>query len=497
MSKTKRTAITPTREEDYPAWYLEVIKEADLAEHSVVRGCMVIKPWGCALWENIQSILDKKIKETGHQNFYFPLFIPLSFLAKEAEHIEGFAKECAVVTHHRLEKNDEKGLVPAGELEEPLIIRPTSEVVIGEAFSRWIKSYRDLPLLGNQWANVVRWEMRTRLFLRTSEFLWQEGHTAHAESKEAIEEAEKMLDVYRILAEEFLAMPVICGKKTENEKFPGAEITYCIESMMQDKKALQAGTSHFLGQSFSKAFDIKYLSREGRQEHVWTTSWGVSTRLIGGLIMTHSDDDGLVLPPKVAPIQIVIIPLIHKLENTKQILNYCEALASDLKAQVYSNSPLKVEIDTKEKGHGDKVWGWVKKGVPIRLEIGMKEVENNAVYMARRDLAPNEKKSIEVTEFAKNAVSLLEEIQQNLFIRAQKYREENSIEITSVNEFYKFFEEKSGFVYSYWSGDEKTEDELKQKLKVTARCIPLNGKRGKCIFTGKEDSQLTIFAKAY
>lgn len=500
--KAKRTAINPTREQDYPAWYLEVIKAADLAEHSIARGCMVIKPWGCALWENIQVELDKQIKATGHENFYFPMFIPLSLMAKEAQHVDGFAKECAIVTHHRLEEDAEHGLVPAGKLEEPLIIRPTSEVVIGEAYSRWINSYRDLPLLGNQWANVVRWEMRTRLFLRTSEFLWQEGHTAHAEKDEAIEEAEKMLEVYRSLSEDFLAVPVILGKKTIHEKFPGADITYCLESMMQDKKALQAGTSHFLGQNFSKAFNIKYLSKEGIEKHTWTTSWGVSTRLIGGLIMTHSDDNGLVLPPKIAPIQIVIIPLIHKAEDEEEILKFCRFLKSELKAKNYDGKNIKVELDLKEKTPGEKAWGWIKKGVPIRLEIGKKELEKSSVYMGRRDLEPNEKSCVEMQDFINGAEDLLTEIQNNLLNRAKKFRSENSFTAESKEEFFKFFEEnneKTGFVSAYWIGDDETEEKLKKELKVTARCIPLESqeKLGKCIFTGKENAQLTLFARAY
>jgi len=496
MSKNKKTAITPTREQDYPKWYQEVIKAADLAENSVVRGCMVIKPWGCAIWENIQRELDAKIKATGHQNFYFPMFVPLSFLAKEAEHIDGFAKECAVVTHHRLELNDQNELVPGGKLEEPLIIRPTSEAIIGEAFSRWINSYRDLPLLGNQWANVVRWEMRPRIFLRTSEFLWQEGHTAHATKLEAIEEAEKMLEVYRQLSEDFLGIPVVLGEKTANEKFPGADVTYCLESMMQDKKALQAGTSHFLGQHFSKAFNIKYLSQEGAEEYVWTTSWGVSTRLIGGLIMTHSDDDGLVLPPKIAPIQVIIIPLVHKVENEAGILAYCQ----ELKQQFSSN--IRVDIDLHEKTPGEKVWGWIKKGVPIRLEIGQKEVENNAVFMGRRDLAPTDKKAIDKNEFIQNIDNLLDEIQNNLFERAKKFQDDNSFTASSQEEFYQFFAKESeqpGFISAFWIGDDETENQLKQKLKVTARCIPLStkGQLGKCIFTGTNNAPLTVFARAY
>ena len=500
--KNQRTAITPTREKDYPGWYQEVIKAADLAENSVVRGCMVIKPWGYAIWEHIQQELDKQIKATGHQNFYFPMLVPLSFMAKEAEHVEGFATECAVVTHHRLEKDDEKGLVPAGELEEAFVIRPTSEAIIGEAFSRWINSYRDLPLLGNQWANVMRWEMRPRMFLRTSEFLWQEGHTAHANKEEAIEESEKMLEVYRKLSEDWLAVPVILGKKTANEKFPGADITYCIESMMQDKKALQAGTSHFMGQNFAKAFNIKFSSKEGNEEHTWTTSWGVSTRLIGGLIMTHSDDDGLVLPPKIAPIHIVIIPLIHKPENKEAILDYCNELNIKLAALTYNGQNIRVEIDLKEKTPGEKSWGWVKKGVPIRLEIGHKEVANNSVFMGRRDLTPTDKNCVDMKEFIAKAEEILTEIQDNLFKRAKDFQEINSFTANSREEFYKFFKKEStqpGFVAAYWAGDDKTENELKQRLKVTARCIPLatEAQLGKCIFTGVDDAPLTLFARAY
>lgn len=501
--KNTKTAINPTREENYSEWYQEVIKAADLAENSVVRGCMVIKPWGYAIWEFIQQELDKKIKETGHQNFYFPMFVPLSFLAKEADHIDGFAKECAVITHHRLEQDSKTGaLIPGGKLEEPLIVRPTSEAIIGEAFSRWIKSYRDLPLLGNQWANVVRWEMRPRIFLRTSEFLWQEGHTAHAEKEEAIEEAEKMLEVYRQVTEDFLGIPMILGKKTENEKFPGAETTYTLEAMMQDTKALQAGTSHFLGQHFAKAFDIKYLSKEGKEEFVWTTSWGITTRLIGALIMTHSDDNGLVLPPKIAPIQIVIIPLIHKAETEAEVLNYCNKLKEQLKQLKYSEQFIRIEIDTKDKTPGEKSWGWIKKGVPIKLEIGAKEVANNSVFMARRDFAPNDKASLNVEEFIAKAPTLLEEIQDNLFNKAKKFRETHLKHVKTKEEFYKIFEnsdKKSGFVMAHWIGDDKTEDELKQKFSVTPRCIPLSSNKtlSKCIFTGKDNAPLTMFARAY
>lgn len=501
MSKQNRTAINPTRAQDYPKWYQEVIKAADLAENAVVRGCMVIKPWGYALWENIQKALDKRIKDTGHENFYFPTLVPLSFMAKEAEHVEGFAKECAVVTHHRLEADAEKGLVPAGPLEEPLVARPTSEVIIGEAFSRWINSYRDLPLLGNQWANVFRWEMRPRVFLRTSEFLWQEGHTAHAQRDEAVEEAEKMLEIYRELAEEWLAMPVIVGKKTLREKFPGADETYCIEAMMQDKKALQAGTSHFLGQNFAKAFNIKYLSEKGTEEHAWTTSWGVSTRLIGGLIMTHSDDDGLVLPPKIAPVHVVIVPLLHQAKDEQELLNYCKSLQERLENTIYNGALVKVKLDLQEKRAGDKVWGWIKKGVPIRLEVGPKELENNAVFMGCRDLTPKDKCAVPVAEFADNLPETLQEIQDTLFNRALAYQQENTMTVTSKDAFYDCFasDEKSGFVLAHWCGDEATEDALKEELKVTPRCIPLTTETqmGTCIFTGAENAPLTLFAKAY
>lgn len=501
MTKLKKTAINPTRSEDYPMWYQEVIKAADLAENSIVRGCMVIKPWGYAIWEHIQTALDGMIKAHDYQNYYFPMFLPLSFLAKEAEHIEGFAKECAVVTHHRLEADAEKGLVPTGKLEEPLVIRPTSEAIIGEAYARWINSYRDLPLLGNQWANVVRWEMRPRIFLRTSEFLWQEGHTAHSNANEAMLEAQKMLEVYRQLAEDILAIPVLVGEKTQSEKFPGADITYCIEAMMQDKKALQAGTSHFLGQNFAKAFNIKFLNAQGTEELVWTTSFGVSTRLIGAVIMTHSDDDGLVLPPKIAPKQIVIIPLIHKEEQRSDILNYCEALKANLQAQVFEQ-PIRVELDLSDKRPGDKTWGWIKKGVPIRLEIGAKEISQDTVFMGRRDFAPNQKSAISRQEFIEKAPALLNEIQNNLFERARKFKEIHTFTAKTKEEFYSYFNEKSdkdGFVQAFWSQDQKTEQALKQELKVTARCIPMSTKSqtGTCIFTGQSDATLTVFARSY
>src|SRR3990167_7524582 len=403
----QKTAISPTRADNYPEWYQQVIKAADLAEVSPVRGCMIIKPWGYALWENIQRVLDDRFKATGHKNLYFPLFIPMSFLQKEAEHIEGFAKECAVVTHHRLVADADGKLVPAGLLEDPYIIRPTSETIIGEAFSRWIQSYRDLPMLVNQWANIVRWEMRTRLFLRTTEFLWQEGHTAHANAKEAQIETMQMLDVYARFAEDYMAMPVIKGEKTASERFPGAVNTYCIEAMMQDKKALQAGTSHFLGQTFSKAFNIKFLSAQSQEEYAWTTSWGVSTRLIGGLIMTHSDDNGLVLPPKIASAHVVILPILHQAEDPEAILRYCEQLADALRRLPYDHRTIQVEIDQRELTGGEKAWSWVKKGVPIRLEVGAKECQANTVFMGRRDKEYKERITVNKDEFIATINSLL------------------------------------------------------------------------------------------
>lgn len=507
MAQQKRTAIQPTREEDYPEWYQQVIKAADLAENSPVRGCMVIKPWGYSLWENMQAALDKMFKDTGHVNAYFPLFIPVSYLEKEAEHVEGFAKECAVVTHSRLQLNEEGKLVPASELEEPLIVRPTSETIIGEMYSRWVQSYRDLPILVNQWANVVRWEMRTRLFLRTAEFLWQEGHTAHATREEAEVETKKMLGVYEKFAQEYMAMPVICGKKTEGEKFPGAVDTYCIEAMMQDKKALQAGTSHFLGQNFAKASNIKYLSESGSQEYAWTTSWGVSTRLIGGLVMTHSDDDGLVLPPRLAPTQVVILPVLHKEEERARVLEYCDSLKEELSKKSYMGLPIRVEIDKRDIRGGEKVWGWIKKGVPVRVEVGPRDVAQNAVFAARRD--DGSKKSVGRAEFVETIADTLKSIQDSMFERAKKYRDENTVEISSKDEFYSFFTPKNpkkpeihgGFAVAYYDGSREVEEMLKSDLKVTVRCIPLEGgsEGGKCIFTGKSGAGVVkaVFAKSY
>ncbi|MFH1921244.1 MAG: proline--tRNA ligase, partial [Planctomycetota bacterium] len=439
MPKPSQNAISPTRAEDYPEWYQQVVRAADLAEPSPVRGCMVIKPWGYSLWENIQRVLDDKFKETGHQNAYFPLFIPVSYLAKEAEHVEGFAKECAVVTHHRLEANEDGELVPAGPLEEPLVVRPTSETIIGVMFAKWVQSYRDLPLLINQWANVVRWEMRTRLFLRTTEFLWQEGHTAHATSEEARQETAAILDLYADFAENYMAMPVIKGEKTEAERFPGAVSTVAIEAMMQDRKALQSGTSHFLGQNFARASEIKFLDAQGQEAFAWTTSWGVSTRLIGGLVMTHGDDDGLVLPPRLAPAHVVILPVIHKEETKAQVLEYCEKLAGELRRLDYAGRPVRVELDTRETRGGEKVWSWIKKGVPIRLEIGPRDIAQDAVFAGRRDRPHRQREAIPRKQLVETLTDTLDEIQQTLFERARAFREEHTVTIDSKEAFYEFF----------------------------------------------------------
>ena len=507
MAKGKQAnAISPSRQDDYPEWYQQVIKAADLAELSPVRGCMVIKPWGYAIWEKMQRVLDRMFKESGHVNAYFPLFIPLSYLEKEAQHVEGFAKECAVVTHHRLELDSNGKLQPVGKLEEPLVVRPTSETIIGEMFSRWVQSYRDLPILMNQWANVVRWEMRTRMFLRTTEFLWQEGHTAHASSEEAQAETKQMLEIYAKFAEQYMAMPVIQGEKTAGERFPGAVATYAIEAMMQDCKALQAGTSHFLGQNFAKAQNIKYLSAEGREEFAWTTSWGVSTRLVGGLVMTHSDDDGLVLPPRLAPKQIVILPITPKEPDRAPVLEYCEKLAAELSALQYGDTKLQVEIDRRDLRGGEKVWQQIKKGVPIRLEIGPRDVQSDSVFMGRRNFAPTDKTSLPRTQFVATVCTLLDEIQQSLFDRAASFRKANTVELKSLDEFRSYFtpsnqdkpEIHGGFAMCNFSEDPGMEELLKE-LKVTIRCIPLNDSTptGPCLFTGRPATDRAVFAKAY
>ncbi len=501
-----KTAITPTRSENYPEWYQQVVKGADLAENSDVRGCMVIKPWGYAIWENIQRQLDAMFKATGHENAYFPLFIPMSFLEKEAEHVEGFAKECAVVTHHRLEPNGKGGLRPApsAELEEPLIVRPTSETIIGATFARWVQSYRDLPILINQWANVVRWELRTRMFLRTTEFLWQEGHTVHATAEEAQIETRQMLDVYAEFAETSMAMPVIKGEKTSGERFPGAVSTYSIEAMMQDRKALQAGTSHFLGQNFAKAQEIKFQSEAGQLEYAWTTSWGVSTRLIGGLIMTHSDDDGLVLPPKLAPAHVIILPIYKTPEERAKVVPFCEGLKKDLGAQQYAGEAVRVRIDDRDIRGGDKKWQWVKRGVPIRIEVGPRDIDNGTLFPARRDGVKSEK--VAPAEFVAKIAEVLAEMQQGLFDRAAKLRDEATVKIDSLAEFEKFFTPKNaenpeihgGLAYCHFVDSPEIEEKLKE-LKVTVRCVPLDGEAeaGTCIFTGKPSAKRGVFAKSY
>jgi prolyl-tRNA synthetase len=505
MAKPERTAITPTRAEDYPEWYQQVIKAADMAENSPVRGCMVIKPWGYAIWENIQRVLDRKFKDTGHVNAYFPLFIPKSFLEKEAAHVEGFAKECAVVTHSRLKANGKGQLVPDGELDEPLIVRPTSETIIGAVYAKWVQSYRDLPILVNQWANVVRWEMRTRLFLRTAEFLWQEGHTAHATSDEAWTETRKMLGVYADFAENYMAMPVIQGEKTEGERFPGAVSTMCIEAMMQDHKALQAGTSHFLGQNFAKASGIKFLSDKGVEEYAWTTSWGVSTRLVGGLIMTHADDNGLVLPPRLAPVHVVILPVIPKEDAKEKVLAYCESLKNELKNTMWDGRPLEVQIDNRDLRGGEKAWQWVKKGVPIRIEIGPRDVDGNSVFFVRRHTLAKE--SLPRAEFVGKIGAMLDDMQKAIFERAKKFRDENIRKIDSKEEFYAYFTPKNaekpeihgGFAFTHWDGSNETAEKISNDLKVTIRCIPLNlpSEAGTDPFTGKPSQRRVIWAKSY
>jgi prolyl-tRNA synthetase len=484
-----------TRKEDYSQWYNELVVKADLAEHSAVRGCMVIKPYGYAIWEKIQAQLDKMFKETGHVNAYFPLFIPKSYLSKEAAHVEGFAKECAVVTHYRLKNaEDGSGVVvdPDAKLEEELIIRPTSETIIWNTYRGWIQSYRDLPLLINQWANVVRWEMRTRLFLRTAEFLWQEGHTAHATQQEAIEEAEKMLEVYSTFVENFMAIPVLKGVKTKNERFAGALETYCIEALMQDGKALQAGTSHFLGQNFAKAFDVKFATKEGKQEYVWATSWGVSTRLMGALIMVHSDDEGLVLPPNLAPIQVVIVPIYKGEEQLAEISVHALKMKAALEAKGIS-----VKFDDRDTHKpGFKFAEYEFKGVPVRIAIGPRDIENGTVEVARRDT--KEKEVLQQQDIATKIDHLLQNIQANLYQKAIDFREENTNKADSWEEFEKLLD-KGGFVLAHWDGTPETEDKIKEMTKATIRCVPLDNKQesGKCILTNNPSTQRVVFARAY
>lgn len=485
-----------TRNEDYSKWYNELVIRADLAENSGVRGSMVIKPYGFAIWERMQAELDRMFKETGHQNAYFPLFIPKSYFSKEASHVEGFAKECAVVTHYRLKNaEDGSGIVvdPTAKLEEELIVRPTSETIIWDTYRKWVQSYRDLPLLINQWANVVRWEMRTRLFLRTAEFLWQEGHTAHATKDEAVKEAEQMMQVYADFAENFMAIPVVKGTKTESERFAGALETYCIEAIMQDGKALQAGTSHFLGQNFGKAFDVKFADRAGKLEYVWGTSWGVSTRLIGALIMTHSDDNGLVLPPNLAPDQVVIVPIYRKDEEFEAVRQVAEELMKQLR-----KAGIRVKFDDRDTHKpGWKFNEYELKGVPVRLAIGPRDVKKGTVELARRDTLTKE--FVNQEDVVGKVCGLMDEIQTNLFAKARNYRDDHITEVSSYDEFKEVLENKGGFVSAHWDGTIETEELIKEETKATIRCIPIDAEQvsGKCIVTGKPSSQKVLFAQAY
>lgn len=484
-----------TREDNYSQWYNDLVTKADLAENSAVRGCMVIKPYGYGIWERMQQALDKMFKDTGHENAYFPLFIPKSFFSKEASHVEGFAKECAVVTHYRLKNDpDGKGIVvdEAAKLEEELIVRPTSETIIWDTYRDWIQSYRDLPLLINQWANVVRWEMRTRLFLRTAEFLWQEGHTAHATKDEAIAEAEQMLRVYAEFAEEWMAVPVLRGVKSPNERFAGAVETYCIEALMQDGKALQAGTSHFLGQNFAKAFDVKFLNKENKQDYVWATSWGVSTRLMGALIMSHSDDNGLVLPPKLAPVQVVIVPIYRNEEQYAQISDKAHEIKKALEEK-----GIRVKFDGRTTHKpGFKFAEWELKGVPLRLALGPRDLENNTIEVARRDTL--EKEMLHLQNLEQKVANLLEQIQKNLFQKALDFRDENTFKVDNWSDFKERIE-KGGFVLAHWDGTAETEQKIKEETKATIRLIPIEGKKepGKCIFSGQPSDLRVYFAKAY
>lgn len=504
-------ALKNSRKQNYPEWYQSVVAEADMAENSVSPGCMVIKSWGYGIWERIQHEMDYRFKETGHENYYFPLFIPLSFFQKEADHVEGFAKEMAVVTHSRLVNEDGK-LKPASELDEPLIVRPTSETIIADSFSKWVKSYRDLPILLNQWANVVRWEMRPRLFLRTREFLWQEGHTVHATAKEAEAETTKMLNVYKEVSEDVLAMPVIAGRKPEHEKFPGAVDTYCIEAMMQDGKALQAGTSHFLGQNFAKSADIKFVNQNNEQEYAYTTSWGVSTRLIGGVIMSHADDEGMVVPPRIAPYQIIFIPLIKKNDDAAKIMEYIENIQAQLKNKTAFGERLRTKIDSRDKSSVDKVWEWVRKGAPMVCEIGARDIENGGLMVKERIFfgQPEGKKILKTEEFVATVSERLEFLQHEMFKRAKKRLEQNiRTDIKTPEEFAAYFangnewiedgkQGKVAFVRGKWCADPATEELLKA-MKITIRCIPFDqsGTTGKCLLTGKDATLDVIYARSY
>jgi prolyl-tRNA synthetase len=505
-SAPEKSAISPRRAEDFPEWYQQVVRAAELAEPSDVRGCMVVRPWGFGIWENMQHQLDAMFRATGHRNAYFPLFIPLSYFAKEAEHVEGFAKECAVVTHTRLEVGPDGKMRPASPLTEPLVVRPTSETIIGASYAKWVQSYRDLPILLNQWANVVRWEMRPRLFLRTTEFLWQEGHTVHETEKEAREETLRMLDVYETFSRDHCAIPVFAGAKSESEKFPGAVETLSIEAMVQDRKAIQAGTSHFLGQNFARASGIQFQNREGKQEFGWTTSWGMTTRMVGTVVMTHGDDDGLVLPPRIAPTQIVILPIAPKEETRARVLEACDSLALQLRGKRYVDLPIEVDVDRRDIGGGAKNWEWIKKGVPIRVELGPRDLEKNSVAVSRRDQSAKTKEAMSMQEFAAAAPEMLMSIQQNLYDRAKKFRDEHTRQIDTKEEFYDFFTAKNsskpeiqgGFALAHWNGSREVEDQVKKDLKVTIRVIPFgDSEPGRCLFTGELSKQRVIWAKSY
>ena len=506
-AKAQKTAITPTRAENYNEWYQKIVRASDFAELSGVRGCQILKAWGYGVWEQMQRDLDRRFKDTGHENYYFPLYIPLSYFQREAEHVDGFAKEMAIVTHHRLKKNADGKLVPDGELEEPLVIRPTSETIIGESMAKWIQSYRDLPLLLNQWANVSRWEMRPRILLRTAEFLWQEGHTAHETFDDAMRETKQMLDVYATFCEEVLAVPVIKGEKIAAERFPGAVNTLCIEAMMQDGRALQAGTSHYLGHSFAKSCNIQFQSREGNLEYVHTTSWGMSTRMLGALIMTHGDDNGMKTPPRIAPYQIVIVPILRDDSPKDEIMKYCENLRSELLCETMEGSPLRVKIDGRDIPSSDKRWEWIKKGAPLIIEIGAKDIAGSKVCVTRRDALEAGKSFDDRATFVGKAGALLNEIQKSLFTAALEFREKRLVrDITDWAAFNAYFskdEDNSftggqGFVRAKWCGDESSLAKL-DVLGVTVRCIPFDqdGKEGTCVLTGKPATQDVIFARAY
>jgi prolyl-tRNA synthetase len=504
-----QTAITPTRAQDFPEWYQQVVRAADLAENSDVRGCMVIKPWGYGIWEGMQRVLDRMFKETGHRNAYFPLFIPLSYLAKEAEHVEGFAKECAVVTHHRLVSDGAGGLTPdpKAQLAEPLVVRPTSETIIGASYAKWVQSYRDLPILINQWANVVRWEMRPRVFLRTAEFLWQEGHTAHETREEALAETGQMLRVYETFARDYLALPVFAGEKSESERFPGAVQTLCIEAMVQDRKAIQAGTSHFLGQNFAKASGIEFLSRDNKRELAWTTSWGVSTRMLGTIVMAHADDDGCIIPPRVAPAHVVLLPVAPKPETRDAVFVAVDQLAADLRAQSYAGEPIRVEVDKRDIGGGAKTWEWIKKGVPLRVELGPRDLEKGTLAVARRDRGPKEKEFPTVADFVGTAAATLQSIQDTLLARATEYRDANTSLLDTKDDFYAFFTPRNaekpeihgGFALAHWDGSREVEERIKDDLKVTIRCIPRDGaaEPGTCPFSGRPSARRVVWARSY